>query len=676
MMTLPLAVAQIRPEKPRFGATLERLGGLFGRMARRDTPPRLLVLPETALTGYFLEGGVRGRARTAREVFDALRDLWIRESGGGEPLAVVLGFYERAGDRVHNSALCAELGGDDPGVLHLHRKVFLPTYGVFQERRFLEPGSRISAFDAPWGRSALLVCEDAWHSLSATLAALDGARFLIVSSASPAHGPAGGPAGRGGGGGRTGGPVRDAGGDAGGPRGPEGRGDVPEPGDAGRSPTGRASRPADAPCLPGSLDRWYRLLRGTAEEHGVFVVFAQLVGSEAGKVMPGGSAVFDPHGRLLARAPLWEEALLETELDPGAVARARARAGGASPLLADLEEALPRLLGSGIPGRERTAPDHPGSLAVGDRPAPRTRSGELFPRGAPPGGDRSGREPARGGPDPDDPSPLEIEPALVEEWLVHFLRQELDARGFPKFVVGLSGGPDSALAAALARRAVGPDRLHALFLPGEATPAASRDAAEEMATRLGVDLRVVDLSAALDAYFDRHEPDASPRRRADATARQRALVLFDQGQRHDALPLGTVNKSERLLGSFTWRGEDAPPLHPLGDLFRTQVRQLGRAMELPERVLGREPTAGLPGAEADESGPGVPYRTADLVLHHLLAGYAPEELIAGGFDPEAVRRVVARLHDSHHRRNLPTVAMLTPTAVGEGYLRPPDYRPG
>ena len=141
---------------------------------------------------------------------------------------ISLGFYEVYRNHLHNSALYASLGGGDAGIRHVHRKVFLPTYGVFDEERFVEPGQEVAAFDTRWGRAAMLVCEDAWHSLTPTLAALDGAQLIIIPSATPARG-------------------------------------ITAPGNGGR---------------PANLDRWDRLAQGIAEEHGVFVVVTHLVGFE------------------------------------------------------------------------------------------------------------------------------------------------------------------------------------------------------------------------------------------------------------------------------------------------------------------------------------------------------------------------------------------------------------
>src|SRR5437667_8273172 len=302
-----IAIAQLRPVKGEYAANLERLGGVLARVAELDPPVELLISPEGSAAGYFVEGGVRDVAVTAGTLF---RDLTTRHDavgggGGGakRPIDVAVGFYEVFQNRFYNSCLYATLGGQDAGVKHVHRKVFLPTYGVFDEERFVERGHEVRAFDTRFGRAAILICEDAWHSLTATIAALDGAQLLILPSASPARGT-----------GKT-----------------EGEGE----------------------SLPASVVRWERIVRNIAEEHGVFVAYASLVGFEGGKGFPGGSLVVLPSGEIALRGPIFEEAVLPAALAFVLITPPRADA----PLLADLEVNLPHLvknLGTREGGRGRS----------------------------------------------------------------------------------------------------------------------------------------------------------------------------------------------------------------------------------------------------------------------------------------------------------------------------------
>ncbi len=151
------------------------------------------------------------------------------------------------------------------------------------------------------------------------------------------------------------------------------------------------------------------------------------------------------------------------------------------------------------------------------------------------------------------------------------------------------------------------------------------------------------------------------------------IVLFDQAYKLHALPVGTGNKSERLLGYFTWHADDSPPINPLGDLFKSQVWELARALDVPEEIVDKPATADLIRGQTDEEDLGISYPEADLILHHLLSGRSVERLVEAGFERDRVELVQGRLERTHWKRHLPTVAMLSATAIGEWYLRPVDY---
>ncbi len=273
---VPHAILQFRPSKGRLKENLRRLEEALGGLRGVE----VVVLPEAALTGYFLQGGVRELALTQAELLELFQDLYRRLAWEGS-LDLVVGFYERDGGAYYNSAAYLEL---PKGLLHVHRKVFLPTYGVFDEERYLARGGRVRAFPTRFGRAAILICEDFWHSLTSAIAALDGAQVIYVPAASPArgfHGP-----------------------------------------------------------LPENVARWRALAQAVAAEHGVYVVLASLVGFEAGKGMSGGSLVVGPDGRVIGEAPLFEEAALLFPLDLDRIPPVRYD----NPLLSDLEAALPLLL--------------------------------------------------------------------------------------------------------------------------------------------------------------------------------------------------------------------------------------------------------------------------------------------------------------------------------------------
>lgn len=270
------------------------------------------------------------------------------------------------------------------------------------------------------------------------------------------------------------------------------------------------------------------------------------------------------------------------------------------------------------------------------------------------------------------PPSLDIDPALVETWLIRFLSDEMRQRGLTHAVVGVSGGVDSAVTAYLAARALGPANVLGLRLPYRTSSAESLEHAQIVIDALGIPSRTIDISAAVDGYLA-CEPDADAGRRGNVMARTRMLALFDQSARLKGVPLGTGNKSERLLGYFTWHADDSPPINPLGDLFKTQVWALARHLGVPPVVVEKPATADLVAGQTDEGDFGISYPRADTILNWLTSGYSAADLVARDFDPQEVELVRRRLDGTHWKRKLPTVAMLSQTAIGESYLRPVDY---
>ncbi len=603
-----LAIAQLSPTKGEYAANLQKIGGVLAQLAQLEPRVDLAVFPEAATSGYFVEGGVQDVAVTAGTL---LRDLKLEhEAAQAPPLDVAVGFYEVFQNRYYNSCLYATLGGPSGGaVRHVHRKLFLPTYGVFDEERFVERGRDIRAFDTSWGRAAILICEDAWHSLTATIAALEGAQLVIVPSASPARG-------------------------------------------MGTDEEGTG--------LPASVVRWERIVRGIADEHGVWVALASLVGFEGGKGFPGASVLVNPAGNIVLRGPLFEEAVLTYDVDLNELTRARAEA----PLLADLEVNLPHLLkdletqphGAARGRRRRAIVKFDPATNGAEPPVPaKTPAIHVVGRGVELG------------------DPLAIDCELARRWLVSFLKDEVvRRRGFKKGIVGLSGGVDSSLTAFLAVAALGRDNVIGVRMPYRTSSRESLEHAQLVIDQLGIEALTVDISAAVDGYLSQ-VGDADATRRGNVMARERMIVLFDLSAKDQALPLGTGNKSERLLGYFTWHADDTPPVNPLGDLFKTQVRALARHVGVPEVILTKPPTPDLIPGQTTEGDFGIAYEKIDRILYYLIRGMKPAEVVARGFTPEEVAKVERRLESTHWKRRLPTVAVLSQTAIGEFYLRPVDY---
>lgn len=279
---IDVAVVQFKPVKGDVGANVATLGEIFAQLAATGAP-NLVALPEACLTGYFLEGAVYELAMTADALAQVLHAAWLAAAGPA-PVDVVCGFFENDGGTFYNSALYATIGAGVPAIAHVHRKMFLPTYGVFDEERFLSRGRRLGVFPSAFGPAAILICEDAWHSIMPTVAALKGARVLFVPSASPGRG-------------------LSAGGEL------------------------------------ESVAHWKSLLRAHAAEHGVYVVYAGLTGFEGGKGMAGSSCIIAPGGAMVVEAPALEACILRAQLDPAEFEVARATL----PLLGDLAGVLPDL---------------------------------------------------------------------------------------------------------------------------------------------------------------------------------------------------------------------------------------------------------------------------------------------------------------------------------------------
>jgi NAD+ synthetase len=268
---------------------------------------------------------------------------------------------------------------------------------------------------------------------------------------------------------------------------------------------------------------------------------------------------------------------------------------------------------------------------------------------------------------------LDIDAELATRWLEAFLYDELVLRrGIESAVVGLSGGVDSAVTAYLSARALGPRNVWAIRMPYRTSSPDSLAHAQLVIDALGVNGCTVDISDAVDGYL-RHEPEADARRRGNVMARTRMLVLFDQSAKFDALPVGTGNKTERLMGYFTWHADDSPPVNPIGDLFKTQVWALARYLGVPVPIVEKPPSADLEANQTDEADLGISYTRADGILALILDGYDDERIAGHGFEAREVALVRRRVDGTHWKRHLPTTAMLSNTAINEFYLRPVDY---
>jgi len=274
-MAFTVACAQFAPEKAQVEANLDKIAELIVQASGEGAD--LVVFPEASTTGYFLEGGVVESAISASDLLAGL----VRRLEGKLDRAVdaLVGFYQSEKSNLFNASGYLQLGNQNKKIVNVYQKFFLPTYGVFDEERFVSRGHDLGVFDTRLGRMGVLICEDVWHSVLPTLTAVAGAQVILIPSASPA-----------------------------------------------RDFTG---------CHIGNLEHYERMISMVSEEHGVFCVNCQLCGFEGGKGLVGGSSVSDPMGEIIGRGPVGEEYLLLAPIDLYRVTIARA----GQPLLSDLQSA-------------------------------------------------------------------------------------------------------------------------------------------------------------------------------------------------------------------------------------------------------------------------------------------------------------------------------------------------
>ena len=263
-------------------------------------------------------------------------------------------------------------------------------------------------------------------------------------------------------------------------------------------------------------------------------------------------------------------------------------------------------------------------------------------------------------------------PSAVEV-LCRGLRREVERTGFDRVILGLSGGLDSALTAHLAVRAFGADRVIAVAMPYRTSNPDSLGHARLVAGQLSIELRVADISPQIDSYFAAH-PDASAGRRGNKMARERMTVLYDLSAAESAMVLGTSNKTEILLGYSTIFGDSASAVNPIGDLYKTQVRQISREIEVAPEVLEKAPSADLWEGQTDEDELGFSYEKVDAFLGLLVdRRQRIAQLIEQGFEPEFVDRVRGLIQRSQYKRKMPVIIKISGRTVDKDFLYPRDW---
>lgn len=268
---------------------------------------------------------------------------------------------------------------------------------------------------------------------------------------------------------------------------------------------------------------------------------------------------------------------------------------------------------------------------------------------------------------------MKINPAFVEKLLARFIKEELYKFNYKKGILGLSGGLDSTVCAFLAARALGVRNVIGLIMPYKDTFTGDVRDARTIASQLNIESALVDISPMVDAYFSKHPTDSRVLK-GNKMARERMSILYDFSARKKALILGTSNKTELLLGYGTIHGDMACAINPMGDLYKTQVRQLARHLKVPEKILKKKPTAGLWAGQTDEEELGLTYTKIDQILYQLAdLKKTKKEVIAEGFKKQDVEKIIHLIKSSEFKRRMPPIPKISDRTVGHDFLFPYDW---
>jgi NAD+ synthase len=269
---------------------------------------------------------------------------------------------------------------------------------------------------------------------------------------------------------------------------------------------------------------------------------------------------------------------------------------------------------------------------------------------------------------------LGIDPSATTDILTGFIRSELERTGLSRLVVGLSGGLDSAVSTYLAAAALGPERIHAVLMPYRSSSRESLTDAALVVDALGIESETVNITAMVEGCRE-SVGEMDRLRLGNVMARCRMTVLYDLSAREKALVLGTSNKTEILLGYGTLHGDMASALNPIGDLYKTQVRQLARHLQVPDPVVSKPPSADLWPDQSDEDELGFTYEEVDNLLALLVdARVSPDTAVEKGFSREMVDRVLNLITGSQFKRRLPVIAKVSTRSVGWDFRYPRDWK--
>jgi NAD+ synthase len=259
----------------------------------------------------------------------------------------------------------------------------------------------------------------------------------------------------------------------------------------------------------------------------------------------------------------------------------------------------------------------------------------------------------------DSRAALQLNMDMVRELLVRFIRDQTRNAGFEKCVIGVSGGVDSAVSAFLAAEALGKKNVLAAILPYKTSSSQTLRDADDVVKALGITSETIEITEMVDPYAAGQKL-TDKLRLGNIMARMRMIVLYDLSARDKSLVVGTSNKSELLVGYGTQFGDLACAINPLGDLYKTQIWQLAKALEIPKHIIEKRPTADLWPGQTDEDEMGVTYPDLDAILFRMIDERIPiDELVAAGFDKKTVSRVESLVRKNQFKRRPPLIAKIS-----------------
>jgi NAD+ synthase len=268
---------------------------------------------------------------------------------------------------------------------------------------------------------------------------------------------------------------------------------------------------------------------------------------------------------------------------------------------------------------------------------------------------------------------LSINTDLAREILTGFIKSEITRVGMSRAVIGLSGGIDSALSCVLAVEALGTENVLAVRMPYKASSQDSLDHAQLLIDQLGIPNKTIEITDMVEPLF-KLDSQISKMRMGNIMARERMIVLYDQSEVFKGLVIGTSNKTEILLGYSTMYGDSASAMNPIGDLYKTQIRQLSHAMNIPAPIIDKAPSADLWAGQTDEDELGFTYEDVDKLLYLLVdQRYSPQEAIEDGFSEKFVSAVTTRIRRNQFKRMLPPIAKVSNRTIGYDFLYLRDW---